>query len=346
MVLPAVVVALVTSAVLYFNSPRFPFYQITTLRLLKFDVWNLLWRQTITATVEAEVEMENANFIWSQVHATAVDMYYPDWHGRIQLLGNLQDKHSHSHNYQRRTITSQTNDYIYFEIADEDSNGQRNHKDKVEEHTLRAVDSQSVDEPYFVTFSWKDTITTDTTVDKMLIAAPSKEKRKHTREKKIKNPNPVTMPPRSNVVMQDNIISVDRLSPSVYLNIVWDVLSTTKAPFGKFHMYNTGVAHVKALVAGSQLLAIPATVEVMCDNVIDTLVYPARVVDRVCTPVEVIPTWLDLESSRQMMGQKLIKRLQDHGSVLTQLDQVILATTPQGINERIVLESVEQWHDF
>jgi len=314
----AILATVVSSAVLYLTSPRFPLYQIKTLRLLSLDVWNLVTRQTLTLTVEAEVELYNANFLWSSVHATAVDMYYPDFDGNLRRLGQLHDKHTHLHNYQQRQVPY-ADDYLYFEIAD-------NVKPK---SSLRSIEAQTADEPYFVTQSNLQSTSSVPTV-------------KRKRRRKTKNPHPVVMPPRSTVIMQDNIISVHKLPPTVYLNILYEILF--QGSFGHFHMYNTGVAHVKAIV-GPGNLAVPATVEVMCDNHVNALVYPARVIGRVCTPVEVVPGWMDLERTRASLGKELHSRFLHYDSVLKPYQMIWMDAGLVNGNSTL-LPSVESWHDF
>jgi len=48
----------------------------------------------LSADMEVSVEIENENFVGVEIHATFVDLYYPDWNGELRHIGDMTDKYS------------------------------------------------------------------------------------------------------------------------------------------------------------------------------------------------------------------------------------------------------------
>ena len=81
LVIPAVTVV----TVLY---PRVPLY--------KFRVRNWPWFKwrggELTATLSADVHMRNENYVKTDVHALAFDLYFPNWDGTMHHIGHVRDR--------------------------------------------------------------------------------------------------------------------------------------------------------------------------------------------------------------------------------------------------------------
>lgn len=64
-------------------------YSVTSLKLTKLKL--SLSKLTFSAKILAGVKIENANFMGVDLHATIVDIYYPDWNGDLKHVGVLKE---------------------------------------------------------------------------------------------------------------------------------------------------------------------------------------------------------------------------------------------------------------
>lgn len=74
-------------AAVYFLYPRLPFYSFQIRSVFPRWYRDLGFR----AKMGAKVKLKNNNYMAIDIHALSFDLYYPDWSGNIQLLGNVQD---------------------------------------------------------------------------------------------------------------------------------------------------------------------------------------------------------------------------------------------------------------
>jgi hypothetical protein len=70
-----------------FAKPRLPHYSF---QIKKFPVWRWVNGQLKTR-LGAGVRMRNDNYVPIDVHALSFDLFYPDWHGTLAHIGNVQD---------------------------------------------------------------------------------------------------------------------------------------------------------------------------------------------------------------------------------------------------------------
>jgi len=319
MVLPAVAWALVSSSIIFLVSPRFPHYQITKIRIISFSLLNLLLRWVITCTIEAEMEIDNANFIGAQVHSTIVDMYHPDWNGQLRHIGDLRDKH----NYHYRLLYQD----VYIDWKDCEESGEQSDGE----------DLANIFKPNFK-IEWNGNegaggaAKKDSSAEKTVDAKSSEKKVEKNKEA---NPTPFILPPRKTVLMYDNVISVQELGPRTYFAMIREFFTS---PIGEIHMLSAGVAHVKTTLGPPP--ALPVTVTVLCDNRINALAFPAEIIERTCSPVDIFPGWLAMEEQRVKLQKEIMRRYNATGSVLSEWN---LLTKDYKRHE---VEGVEHWHDF
>jgi hypothetical protein len=292
------------SLALFLLSPRFPDYQISKIRVLSVSLSHLLLRWMITCTVVVDVEIENANFIGAFVHSTIMDLYYPDWEGVLQPIAALRDKHTYEYQFPQHNVH---NDWM----------------NRYENKTYTPILSRGQD---------PENIYNRHSHVKLLVNDSFQELMEQQVEGAI--PSPFFLPPRTKALMNDAIIVVSEVGPRISLPLL---LEFFRSPFGEIRMLSAGVAHVKASIGLPP--ALPATVSVMCDHRINALVFPARIIDRTCSPVEIFPGWLNKEEQRFRLQKVITARYKAYGSVQTPFD--VLA-----MNERNELDSVEEWFDF
>ena len=114
-----------TSSILFIIAPRMPLYEVKSLRItgVGFSIFD--W--TISAKLQAGVQIENANFVGADLYKTVVDLYYPDLNGELRHIGYLtetqnvnnvdvescriQNKESDESLMQQQTSTKDKKDY-------------------------------------------------------------------------------------------------------------------------------------------------------------------------------------------------------------------------------------------
>ncbi len=302
----AIVGTLSLSALLFLLSPRFPDYQITKIHLLSLSVSHLLLRWVITCTVVADVEIYNSNFIGAFVHSAIMDIYYPDWRGVLQPIAALRDKNTYEYQLHHDRIQNYDNNVTYIPVLEKEYQLDVNSIQQEEGKRKR--------------------------YGKVLGPDFFKDEKEQQAERNISSP--FFLPPRTKASMKDAVISVSELGLRIGLPLL---LEFFRSPFGEIRMLSAGVAHVKASIGLPP--ALPATVSVMCDHRINALVFPARIIGRTCSPVEIFPGWLNKEEQRFRIQKEITERYKVYGSVLTQFDL-------WAMNERNELDSIEEWSVF
>lgn len=121
-----------------------------------------------------------------------------------------------------------------------------------------------------------------------------------------------TLLPRQTASKPYNLISIRNMSPNTYLNLVQNAISSG----GTIELSFSLVAHIKTL-AGKNQGVMPVTIGMMCDNRLNTLRFPAQIVERNCTFEFVTPGWVDdVDLKRKHMKSKAMKRYGNSGSIL------------------------------
>ena len=96
MVLPAAALAwaLAANSLIYIAVPRMPLYQVSALRLISAwpTITGLFSGINVSAKMQAGLSVHNANFVGANVHGVLMDMYYTDWYGDLQHIGDLRDR--------------------------------------------------------------------------------------------------------------------------------------------------------------------------------------------------------------------------------------------------------------
>jgi len=313
MVFSAIAWTLSCCAAIFLVSPRYPYYQITEIRLVSFSPIKLLLRWVVTCTLEADIEIDNANFVGAEVHSAIMDMYYPD-DGVLRYVGDLRDKHTYQFRLSQQSL-----------CVDRIIGGNN--------ATFSCFSGNRQDlSPNFQIYSNHGYGSITTTDDRVFSNKTCANSVKHQLEGE--NPAPFYLPPRTKAVMHSNFISIDDMGPRIPISIL---LEFFRSPFGEIRMLSAGVAHVKT--SSGLTPSLPVTVTVLCDHRINALTFPARIIDRICSPVEISPGWLNKEIQRVKLRKEIAKRFDAVGGVLSEFD--LLAK-----NQSHDMNSAVEWYDF
>lgn len=231
----AVALAVLSSSLFYLGSPRFPPYKVISLR--PYTAWDVtsplkfLWTGgTLTVHVEADLQINNTNFIGAEVHAAVVDLYHPDWNGELASIGNLKESHT----------------FRYYE--------------ELLEH---------------------------------------------------ENASPIHVPPLQTISLNKAVVSVN-VSPKTYLQLFRSAFTS----LGTIDVLSVGVMHIKpASMVGEPTPQL--TIEVICDQRMDIVAYPADITDRVCTAISIMPGWVDMNTRRLDLAGQISRRWSTDGTILT-----------------------------
>lgn len=232
------------TTVLYLFSTRMPWYQITSIKPVSLPSISLSTLE-ISADIEIVVEIENANFVGVEIHATYCDLYYPDWNGELRHIGDMTDK------YDNANTGLMSNLFVW------NSN----------ENVTSVSDSN----------------------------------------------NGVKLPPRKSSTKPYNLLSIKNMSPSTYLNTIYNAIQSG----GTIDMSFSLLAHVKSLVNENHSGLVPLTLGLMCNNKINTLSIVPQIVDRNCSIEFIQPGWVkDIQGKRNALKSEATKRHKKSGSVL------------------------------
>lgn len=72
---------------------QMPLYKITTIRLHEIEI-TLFRRVEDSFTLLAGIEVENDNLVGTDVYETRLDVYYPDWFGKLRHIGVVRELQS------------------------------------------------------------------------------------------------------------------------------------------------------------------------------------------------------------------------------------------------------------
>jgi hypothetical protein len=88
-------VAAVLGGANYLFGPKVPLYEFQVLwpPLFLPTGWNEL-----SATLYAQVELQNDNVVRTNVHAASFDLFFPDWNNNLVHFGHVQDLAQYQHN--------------------------------------------------------------------------------------------------------------------------------------------------------------------------------------------------------------------------------------------------------
>lgn len=80
-----IVALLAVSSLLFIGAPKMPLYQIMSLKMTKFRLnFSTL---AVTTEIMAGIQIQNENIVGADLHATIIDLYYPDWNGNLTHIG-------------------------------------------------------------------------------------------------------------------------------------------------------------------------------------------------------------------------------------------------------------------
>ena len=323
MVFSAIAWTLSCCAAIFIVSPRYPYYQITELRLVSFSPIKLLLRWVVTCTLEADIEIDNANFVGAEVHSAVMDLYYPD-DGVLRYIGDLRDKHTYQFRLSPKSL-----------CVDRIIGGNN--------ATFSCFSGNRRDLSPNLQIYWNNgygsIVTTDYIVSSNKTCAnsvkhPLEGENPMKSQLEGENPAPFYLPPRTKAVMHSNFISIDDMGPRIPISIL---LEFFRRPFGEVRMLSAGVAHVKT--SSGLTPSLPVTVTVLCDHRINALTFPAQIIDRICSPVEISTGWLNKEIQRVKLRKEITKRFDAVGGVLSEFD-------PLAQNQCHDINSAVEWYDF
>ena len=79
-----------TFSVAKMTFPRWmPNYQVINLSLKKITLKSLLRSGEISMTINAGVQVDYSFYVGAELHASHVDLFYPDWNGNLQYVADF-----------------------------------------------------------------------------------------------------------------------------------------------------------------------------------------------------------------------------------------------------------------
>ena len=268
---------LATSSLLFIVTPRMPLYQVTSLQIISLKISSYL-KMKISAKILAGVQIENANFIGADLHATIVDIYYPDWNGEFRHIGVLKETNAADTDGEKICIEKKENEENEKkEGKNENENNiinsstsiiTNNDEEKEDDHGICLPPDNNDSTPFF-------------TIQPRAVS--------------ISNSDAVT-------------IIVNDISPSVYLNLIKDAIVKR----GSIEIFISGVAHVKSP------LGIPLSLGILCDNTVNLLQMPIQIIGRSCAVKSVSTGWLGLTELAAEVRENAMKLFKERGAIRKQ----------------------------
>lgn len=84
--------------------PKVPLFNVQVMNL----PW-LSWKSgEIHTTLKADVHMENVNYVKTDIHAIAFDVYFPTFQGDMQHIGHVRDKAHYKASTEHKTIDTKS----------------------------------------------------------------------------------------------------------------------------------------------------------------------------------------------------------------------------------------------
>jgi hypothetical protein len=287
----------------HFCKPRLPVYKMS---VQGFPVPQFLQGQLATQ-LEAQIEMHNDNYVPIDVHALWFDMYYMDWDGNLQHIGQVQDKRQ--------------KDYMDLQEAEKREKSKQSGKqvsDKKNATSVNATKSKSSLSLWFSRSSAVNANTTsnnnskssnntqgnkDSSSSNKDSSGSSKDRNKkqssHDMYKLIYKEPIWKISARSDfnassaLFLQTNAGPIASTSPRLFYNF-WKGL-------GHLHIPTTGVAHVKSRKS-------PITVSIICDNAVNTVTMQVQGLE--CILHQVVPGWTDLKRSAESVRNHTLGKIQ------------------------------------
>ena len=171
-----------------------PNYQVINLSLMEVSFMSFFWSGEISLVIKAGVIVDNWLFVGTELHASHVDAFYPDWNGKLQYVADLMIIDSNG------TCT------------DMKADNERRRSDEKNEHGNKSIqkkgemDSNSISQQIR---SGNNTFINAAVND---IDSATKSQRK------MKKSSYLTFPPRQITYKHDNIVKISNLAPGTYLN--------------------------------------------------------------------------------------------------------------------------------
>lgn len=170
-----------------------PNYEILNLSLMDVGLISLLRYGEISMTIKADVLLDNSLFMEAELHASHVDIYYPDWDGHLQYVADLMLIDSNpiaiTTNENNGMLENNNCNILMEELTLTDGGGQQK---------LECITPNNNE------FSTNTNNTSTTTT-----IAPSH----------------FTLPRRQSIYKHDNILTIQNVAPKTYLNGLKDAIN-------------------------------------------------------------------------------------------------------------------------
>lgn len=98
----ATVFAAISSPLAYLAFPRIPYYEVVNLTLTDVALVSFFSSLEVSFTVKADVQVDNSNFVGAELHASRVHIFYPDWFGQLQYIGDGVDHYTRAQESERK----------------------------------------------------------------------------------------------------------------------------------------------------------------------------------------------------------------------------------------------------
>lgn len=322
--IPLLAALLATSSLLFIVTPRMPLYQVTSLTISKLHF--SFTKLTLSATILAGVQIENANFIGADIHATIVDIYYPDWNGDLYHVGVLKETNA---NYDNNVCIP------------------KHHDDGVNYDTLNEIDNEEEEEENYDNKPNKND--NEEEEDDHGICLPGKNDDNNIQSSSLSSSQIpfFTIQPRGISISKSDAVTiiVNDVPPRIYINFIKDAIVSK----GLMEIFVSGVAHVKSP------LGIPISLGIMCDNAVNLLHIPIQVIGKNCVVKSVSTGWSGLKELATEVREKAMD-VYAKRSTMVLYEQTVDVDVKEGEEkdkdddkvEPFLLSSevILDWHDF
>ena len=231
------------------------------------------WTLAVTTEILAGIQIENENFVGADLHATIIDIYYPDWNGDLKHIGFAKETTT-------ATTTNKASDGEMCMKKNKDYEESKAvvlHKNKKQQMNDKANNNNDDDDHN----------------DGICSPDDSTNKNANSSSEPF-----FTVKPRGTSISKSNAVTifVNDMSPRVYLNFVKDAIMKS----GSLELFISGVAHVKTP------LGIPLSVGLMCENSVNLKLIPMEILGKNCEVRGMSPGWAGLtEYAAQVRGKAM-----------------------------------------
>ncbi len=295
---------------------------------------------TISAKMLAGVQIDNANFIGGDLHATIVDLYYPDWNGNLVHIGVLRETSSADNNSIGGGAGGDGNNHgsgTTYNDKYKDGNEKKSCVTRVnrgggyvEKDRIQANSGGRKEDDHGICLPEKNSATSasSSSSSSPKIVTPSS------------SPFFTIQPRGISTSKSDAVtITIDDLRPRVYLNLLKDAIVKR----GSLEMSISGVAHVKSP------LGIPISLGILCDNTVNLLQYPIQILGKNCVVRSISTGWAGLAELAAEVREGAMKFFTERDGEDPSVDIGVEADKSKIDDLESFFRSSEvilDWHDF